>query len=171
MQLMLSVSVAVDVDTSRLQLNMTVILSVIGFLSDKCLEPPNRFCSTSMTTHTHIATHTETTDTESKIKVKLLHIFQIDYDGFFYLYVFYVTESFGSKLPKHQRLISQPQKLLNPVWTLKRAFVDFHIIKLSYLNYDEIIYALVKDVAKYLIFGNKKFSFVGAMVLTTETSY
>ncbi len=59
-------------------------------------------------------------------------------------------------------LISQPQKLLNPVWTLKLAFVDFHIIKRSYLNYDEIIYALVKDVAKYLIFVGNKVQFCGS---------
>ncbi len=112
--------------------------------------------------HTHIATHTETTDTESKIKVKLLHIFQIDYDGFF-ICMFSMSQRVSvQNCQSNSDLISQPQKLLNPVWTLKLAFVDFHIIKWSYLNYDEIIYALVKDVAKYLIFVGNKVQFCGS---------
>lgn len=55
----LHVSVAASVDTSTLQVNMTVILSVMGFPSDKCLWSRQTGSTIGMTT-----AHTETTDTE-----------------------------------------------------------------------------------------------------------
>lgn len=89
------------------------------------------------------------------MQLNVCHIFQFDYDVFFLFVCFLRHRELQFRI-SNSNLISQPQKLLkiqNGLWNLHLLI---YIIKWSYLNYGEIIYALVKDVAKYLIFlGNK----------------
>ncbi len=158
MLLMLSVSVAVDVDTSKLQVNMTVILSVMGFLSDK-------FMWSHQTGSAAPAwqPHTETTDTEStfksdyKFSCKFVAYISIWLWWVFYLYVFYVTESFSSQLPTQQRFDQSAPKLLK----FQNALWNLHLL---ILNYGENLCFSQGCGQIFNICGEQSSSFVGVMV-------